>query len=193
MSSTIKQLGVENGYRKVKPILKERALLELYSDILEMSKGQIYAKLALENSWTRGAWYLQHMGANVFLPILKLRLRNTHMRTETGIWFDNLETSKLCFHCLVPDDELHMILVCPRYEKERNKYISAAYRVNQTIDSLTDLLNSHSKKHLNNLAKYLNAVEAKKRQDYEREKVLRQRQGAYVTSDDLILATLDLS
>ena len=86
-----------------------------------------------------------------------------------------------------------MILVCPRYEKERNKYISAAYRVNQTIDSLTDLLNSHSKKHLNNLAKYLNAVEAKKRQDYEREKVLRQRQGAYVTSDDLILATLDLS
>ena len=72
----------------------------------------------------------------------KLRLSNHRLEIESGRYKNIKAESRLCNQCNHPDkpveDELHFIINCPKYNKERQSLFSKLQENNQSFDKLND-------------------------------------------------------
>ena len=84
--------------------------------------------------------------------MLKYRIRNHRLPVELGRWRSVPYNERLCSFCERDvGDEYHMLLVCPRFENERLRYLNRYYYSHPNILKFEQLMNSTSKKILSNI------------------------------------------
>ncbi len=92
--------------------------------------------------------------------LIKFRLRNTHLRVETGSWNGptavayHLRTCQFCNKNQL-EDEYHFVMSCPLYSEIRRSYIPKFYRTNQSMYKFINLMSTENTKILNRLATFV--------------------------------------
>ena len=91
--------------------------------------------------------------------LIRLRLRNNHLRVETGSW--NGPTAivyhqRICQMCNMNqiEDEYHFVMSCPLYSQLRKMYIPKFYRVRPSMHKFVILMSSENVKLLNKLGNF---------------------------------------
>ena len=76
--------------------------------------------------------------------------------SETGRYSNIPVEQRLCEYCKSDiEDEFHLILKCPLYNRLRCQYIKSYYRRNPSMYKLINLLNTNNVKELCMLGKFL--------------------------------------
>ena len=103
--------------------------------------------------------YLDVLPSNLRFFISKIRMCSHPLRIHTGRYGVNrVERNERYFtYCDMHDleDEWHFILICPRYNGIRQKYIKRYYYVDPSVIKFIELLNTKRKNVLKNLALYI--------------------------------------
>ncbi len=91
--------------------------------------------------------------------LANLRLSAHQLRIETGRYGRNRVPidERYCTICDARDieDEYHFVIVCPRYNELRTRYIPAYYRRRCSMHKFVNLLNTPNKSHLRKLALFV--------------------------------------
>lgn len=103
--------------------------------------------------------YLNILPSNLRFFISKIRMCSHPLRIHTGRYGVNRveRNERYCTYCDMHDleDEYHFVLICPRYNDIRQKYIKRYYCVNPSVIKFIELLNTNCKNVLKNLALYI--------------------------------------
>ena len=108
------------------------------------SKSNIYRifKTTFEQST-----FLNLLPGNLSKIFFKFRTRNHRFPVETGSWGNTSLNERLCNFCERDvGDEYHMILICPRFENERHRYLKRYYYRHPNTSKFEQLMNSINKK-----------------------------------------------
>ena len=70
------------------------------------------------------------------------------------------EENSLCPYCIEGyiEDELHILLVCKRYESLRNKYLPMALTLHKDVNLMKNILHSNNVNIISSLSIYLKKV-----------------------------------
>ena len=88
---------------------------------------------------------------------IRLIVSSHRLRVETGRWQRPVipYEQRLCENCGRLDDEYHLLLECQKYHELRLRYIPPYYRIRPSMLKCTQLVNSHQKKTLQNMSKFV--------------------------------------
>ena len=95
------------------------------------------------------------------IHIVQFKAHNHYLRIETGSRARPriLSEERVCPVCMVVEDELHTVLICPLYSTLSEHYIAPEYCIAQSLDTFCDLFNCTDTKLLNNLGFFLGKMQ----------------------------------
>ena len=95
------------------------------------------------------------------IHIVRFKARNHYLRIETGSWARPriVPEERVCPVCMVVEDELHTVLICPLYSTLREHYIAPEYCIAPSLDKFCNLFNSSDTRVLNNLGFFLGKMQ----------------------------------
>ena len=102
--------------------------------------------------------YLNHITENKLRKALtQFRTSSHNLMIETGRHQNIDINQRICQNCNtgMVENEYHFLLICPKYNHIRTKYIKRYYYTWPTTQKFTNLLNCNSTKTIKNLAKYI--------------------------------------
>lgn len=102
------------------------------------------------------------------IAIVRLRLRNNHLRVETGSWNGPTAVTycrRFCIFCNQNqlEDEYHLVMTCPCYRELRQQYIPRYYRLRPSMYKFVLLMSTENVNLLNRLGNYVYKAFAKRR------------------------------
>ena len=129
------------------------AIEKLKADARESSKGELYKDLMVKADYRCHQWYLTNIDRRNVTTIAKIRTRNHRLYNEVGDWYGVDQELRNCPSCNVREDEAHVVMSCPEYREERERYILPEYKETGTHrENLIKLLESKDRRALDNLA-----------------------------------------
>lgn len=139
--------------------------------LIDQFKQEWHAKLGNSSKGTTYLSFKDNIDFETYLTILpqSLRLSMFHYRTgnhrlpiETGRWRQSFvpHESRKCTLCTTNDigDEMHYLLICPFFERNRHKYIPVKYSTRPNMLKFNDLMNSNNEDTLINLALFMRYI-----------------------------------
>ena len=107
---------------KIKQILLDQNLQNWNSTLQNSHKGRYYSNIKENISLEQ---YLLKLDKSNYLQLLKYRTGNHFLPVETGRWSDVDYSDRKCYLCNSTDvgDEMHYLLICPKFENERKAYL----------------------------------------------------------------------
>ena len=97
----------------------------------------------------------------ILIHIVRFKAHNHYLRIETGSWARPriVPEERVCPVCMVVEDELHTVLICPLYSRLREHYIAPEYCIAPSLDKFCDLFNSSDTRVLNNLGFFMGKMQ----------------------------------
>ena len=138
----------------IKQRIFDNVTQSLYADI-ENSKKCIFYKYLIDGFHIQH--YLRKAIPSKYQKIIsKLRLSSHTLAIETGRYNKTNRNDRKCFNCSdYVEDEFHFILVCPKYNDYRLRFLKKYYWEKPSMFKLLQLFNSENFTELCNLGRFL--------------------------------------
>lgn len=110
-------------------------------------------------------FYLDHVSPNKFkFALSRFRLSSHSLAIETGRYSATPREERLCTFCNMKsvENEYHFLLVCPHYSEIRRQYLPSYYCRWPAVNKFKSLLQTKSKKLMNNLSKFIYFAQKKR-------------------------------
>lgn len=100
--------------------------------------------------------YLSILSTYYCKRFLAFRTRNHRLPVETGRWKGVALQERIClFGCQDIGDEFHYVLVCKKFQEQRQKYLKRYYYQRPNIIKFEELMSTKEPKKLKNLCMFI--------------------------------------
>ena len=138
-----------SAYR-IKQTLTDQAVQNLNSICNNSNKGRSY--LALKHSW-HPEYYLSVLNDHRTKTLIKLRTANHKLPIEIGRYNETPVENRVCPYCINKlGDEFHYIMECPKFDKQRKKYIDNRFTTRPNMHKYISMMQSKDDTILNKLS-----------------------------------------
>lgn len=121
---------------------------ECFTDIQSSNRCRLYREI--KESYNMADYLRYNISATLRSSLTKIRLSSHRFMVERGRWAKPKiqYVDRKCTLCTSNDiqDEYHMLIQCPQFKDEREKYIKRYYYVRPSMYKFVQLVNSSNKK-----------------------------------------------